>query len=86
MNYFEKALKGKEEMTPETGFNIVLFDDFAPMGEMLTLVGHAETRKEAERIKEEYQIKAEDGIVYAKEVYIYEGKLLMEPKKGHHKD
>lgn len=73
MNYFEKALKEKEEMTPETGFNIVLFDDFAPIGEMLTLVGHAETRKEAERIKEEYEIKAEDGIVSGKQVYIYEG-------------
>ena len=74
MNYFEKALKEKEEMTPETGFNIVLFDDFAPVGEMLTLVGHTETRKEAERKKEEYEINAEDGIVYAKQVYIYEGR------------
>jgi len=58
-NMLDDMLDETKEMTPKMGFNIVEFDDFAPPGEMLTLVAHTETREEAEKVKKQYQKKAE---------------------------
>ena len=65
-----------KQLTPESGFNVVLHDDFAPWGENLTLVRHTTTREEAELVKQEYEQKVKDGIVYADAVYIYDKNTL----------
>ena len=41
---------------------------------LLTLVGHTETKEEAEKIKEEYQKRVKNEEMYAKDVFIYEAK------------
>ena len=73
-DFIKDGMDEREEMTPDKGFNVCLFDDFASPGEMLTLVAHTESLDEAEKIKKEYEEKAKDGQVYAKSVYIYKQK------------
>jgi len=48
MGDLEKRLAAKEKLTPKAGFNLVGVDDFEPAGDDLFLVGHYETRDEAE--------------------------------------
>ena len=57
VGFFELILKEKKEMTPKSGYNVCIFDDFSPMGEKLELiawyadkesaVGNARTLREA---------------------------------------
>jgi len=61
-DYIQKCLKEREELTPKKGFNVVTLDDFSPPGEMLTLVGRAETYEEAKKIAKENE--GESGPVY----------------------
>jgi len=58
----EKCLKERKELTPKKGFNVVIFDDFSPPGEMLTLVDHAKTYEDAKKIAKENE--GESGPVY----------------------
>tara|TARA_Y100001936_G_C16013529_1_gene635065 strand:+ start:99 stop:335 length:237 start_codon:yes stop_codon:yes gene_type:complete len=75
-DFIKDSMDEREEMTPDEGFNICLFDDFASPGEMLTLVAHTESLDEAEKIKKEYEEKVKNGEVYAKHVYIYNPKNI----------
>lgn len=53
-----------EEFTPETGFNLVSIDNFEPAGEQLALIGHFDTREEAE--KEQNKICKDKTAIYHK--------------------
>jgi len=66
---FDLMLDEREEMTPDEGFNVCLFDDFAPYGEMLTLVGNYEDEESANQIAKECENQG-------KVVYIYPSKVL----------
>jgi len=65
-----------KELTPESGFNIVLMDTFAPEGEKLTLVKHTESKQEALQVQQEYKELAKSGEVYADSVHIYDQDTL----------
>jgi len=65
-----------KELTPESGFNIVLMDTFAPEGEKLTLVKHTESKQEALQVQSHYQELAKNGEVYAEQVFIYDYNAL----------
>ena len=65
-----------KELTPKSGFNIVLMDSFAPEGEKLTLVKHIETKAEALQVQLYYQELAKKGKVYAEQVFIYDSNAL----------
>ena len=67
-----------KELTPESGFNIVLMDTFAPEGEKLTLVKHTESKQEALQVQLYYQELAKNGEVYADSVYIYDKDTLLQ--------
>jgi len=60
MNYIEVVLDEVKRNTPEKGYNVCTFDDFGRPGEMLTLIAHADTKEEAEKIKQ----KLEGDTVY----------------------
>ena len=60
--YLKAVLEERERLTPEKGFNIVTFDDFGRPGEMLELVAHADTKEEAEKIKQ--ALKGETVYIY----------------------
>jgi len=63
-SYIEKIIKEKESLTPKTGFNIVLFDDYSPVGEKLTLVDHVETIEEAEKIAKKVTTNENPAYIY----------------------
>ena len=65
-----------EQLTPESGFNVILMDSFAPEGEKLTMVKHTETKQEALQVQLYYQELAKNGDVYADSVYIYDKDTL----------
>jgi hypothetical protein len=46
-----EILTEMDQFTPEQGWNLVGLDDFEPFGEKLYLIGHFETREEAEAVK-----------------------------------
>jgi hypothetical protein len=51
----ELAIKEREEVTPEKGYNVVTLDDFSRLGEQLTIVKHTDTYQEALKFKEEFE-------------------------------
>ena len=61
-----------KQLTPESGFNVVLMDTFAPEGEKLTCVKHTKSKQEALQVQLQYQNLAKNGGVYADAVYIYD--------------
>jgi hypothetical protein len=67
-----------EQLTPESGFNVILMDSFAPEGEKLTFVKHTETKKEALQVQLYYQELVKNGDVYADSVYIYDKDALLQ--------
>jgi hypothetical protein len=64
------------QLTPESGFNVILMDSFAPEGEKLTMVKHTETKQEALQVQSYYQELAKNGDVYAEQVFIYDNNAL----------
>lgn len=58
MGLLEKIADERVRHTPATGFNLVGFDDEKPMGEMLFLVGHFDSREAAEQ---ELQRRVREG-------------------------
>ena len=64
------------ELTPESGFNVILMDSFAREGEKLTFVKNTETKEEALRIQQEYKELAKNGGVCADFVYVYDKDTL----------
>ena len=65
-----------KQLTPASGFNVVLMDSFAPQGEKLTMVKHTETKQEALQVQLYYQELAKNGNVYAEQVFIYDNNAL----------
>jgi hypothetical protein len=65
-----------KQLTPESGFNVILMDSFAPEGEKLTLVKHTEIKEEALQVQLHYQELAKKGKVYAEQVFIYDSNAL----------
>ena len=65
-----------KQLTPKSGFNVILMDSFAPEGEKLTMVKHTETKQEALQVRLYYQELAKNGDVYADSVYIYDKDTL----------
>ena len=63
-NYVEQIIKEQLKATPKKGFNICTYDDYARIGERLTVVKHTNTEAEAQEIA-----KKLDG----EKVYIYGG-------------
>ena len=66
------------ELTPQSGFNVILMDSFAQEGDKLTFVKHTETKKEALQIQQHYQELAKNGEIYADSVYIYDKDTLLQ--------
>jgi len=54
MTYVDSILEEVELMTPKTGFNVCIFDDFGDVGEKLTVIGHFDSREEADDLVAEY--------------------------------
>ena len=65
-----------KQLTPKSGFNVVLMDSFAPEGEKLTMIKHTETKEEALQVQLYYQELAKNGGVYADFVYVYDKDTL----------
>ena len=65
---FDLMIDEREEMTPDEGFNVCLFDDFAPYGEMLTLVGNYEDEESANQIAKECEKQGKVAYVYPSKV------------------
>lgn len=61
-SYIEEILKEQLKATPKKGFNICTYDEFARIGERITVVKHTNTEAEAQEIA-----KKLDG----EKVYIY---------------
>jgi hypothetical protein len=60
----KKALAAMEKMTPKEGFNLVGVDDFEPPGEELFLIGHFDTKDEAEAAKAERLRENPDAVMH----------------------
>ena len=65
-----------KQLTPESGFNVILMDSFAPQGEKLTCIKHTKSKQEALQVQLQYQNLAKNGGVYADHVYIYDSNAL----------
>ena len=65
-----------KQLTPESGFNVILMDSFAPEGEKLTFVEHTESKQEALQVQLYYQELAKNGGVCADSVYVYDKDTL----------
>jgi len=63
-SYIEEIIKEQLSATPKKGFNVCTYDDYARVGERLTVVRHVNTEAEAQEIA-----KKLDG----EKVYIYGG-------------
>jgi len=63
-SYIELIIKEQLQATPKKGFNVCTYDDYARIGERLTVVKHTSTEEEAQEIA-----KKLDG----EKVYIYGG-------------
>ena len=66
-SYVDKIINETVELTPKTGYNVVQFDSFSKVGEMLTLIDHVDTREEAEKIAKEIDSKEFPAYVYGPE-------------------
>ena len=51
----DKMLANREACVPETGFNLVLFDDYEPPGEQLMVVSKHESEEDANKAKAEFE-------------------------------
>ncbi len=65
MSYVETVKDEATKNTPAKGFNVCILDKFERPGEMLTCIGHFDTRKEAEKLKESH--KNETVYIYGKD-------------------
>lgn len=63
-SYIELVIKEQLRVTPKKGFNVCVYDDYARLGERLSVVRHTKTLGEAQELA-----KKLDG----KKVYIYGG-------------
>jgi hypothetical protein len=56
----QAMLAQKKAMTPKKGFNLVGLDDFEEPGEQLFLIGHYESKAEAEKADKEHNSRNKD--------------------------
>jgi len=63
-SYIELILKEQLKVTPKKGFNVCVYDDYAKIGEKLSVVHHTRTKEEAQELAKEI-----DG----EKVYVYGG-------------
>lgn len=64
----EEMRKDKGSVTPKTGYNVVGVDDFEPPGDQLYIIGHYESREEAEAALARWKESHEDpAYVYGPE-------------------
>ena len=68
LGFFDLILQEKEEVTPETGFNVCEYDSWGKLGENLTIAAWFETKEEAETYANEQR---QNGSI----MYIYGAKL-----------
>ncbi len=61
-SYIELVIKEQLRATPKKGFNVCVYDDYAKIGEKISVVRHTKTLGEAQELA-----KKLDG----KKVYIY---------------
>ena len=61
-SYVELVIKEQLRATPKKGFNVCVYDDYAKLGERISVVRHTKTLGEAQELA-----KKLDG----KKVYIY---------------
>jgi len=61
MTYIDDILEEVRNVTPDTGYNVCIFDDFEEVGNKLTIIGNFESMEEAEKIAGEYD---EDVTIY----------------------
>jgi hypothetical protein len=62
-SYIEVVVEEQKRMTPKDGFNVVVFDEYGRPGEMLELIAHVDTEKEANAIKQ--SLKGETVYIYS---------------------
>jgi len=65
-----------KQLTPESGYNVILLDSFAPQGEKLTRVKHTESKQEALLFQQKYKEFVKNGKVHADSVFIYDNHAL----------
>ena len=49
MGFIDLAIEERKKVTPKDGFNIVLYDSYAPLGENLTIIKHVDTKEETKK-------------------------------------
>jgi len=54
----------RKEMTPESGYNVCLYDSYAPFGENLTLIEHFEDQSLAIALRDSIIAKGEKAYVF----------------------
>ena len=59
-SYIELVIKEQLSATPKKGFNVCTYDDYAKIGERLTVVKHTSTEAEAQETKKDNKIKHDD--------------------------
>ena len=63
-DFFDHILGEIYEMTPDYGFNVVIFDDYSPNGEMLTLIGNFDNEQDAQSIKQQCEEQGKVTYIY----------------------
>ena len=63
-NFFDAMMGEIYEMTPDYGFNVVIFDDYSPDGEKLTLIGNYDNEQDANTIKQQCESQGKVTYVY----------------------
>ena len=63
-NFFDAMMGEIYEMTPDYGFNVVIFDDYSPDGEKLTLIGNYDNEQDANTIKQQCEAQGKVTYIY----------------------
>ena len=64
VGFFELIEMEKKELTPETGYNVCILDEFSKPGEQLGLVSHVDTKDEAIKRKKEIEKKGKTAYIF----------------------
>jgi hypothetical protein len=63
-DFFDHILGEIDEMTPDYGFNVVMFDDYSKDGEKLTLIGNYDNEQDAQSIKQQCEAQGKVTYIY----------------------
>lgn len=64
-SYLELILKEQLKATPKKGYNVCTYDDYAKVGERLTVVNHTKTIGEAQEVAK--NLEGEKVYIYGEE-------------------